>query len=167
MLADGTTAMIWPLRAVLTQTAFLQQYPRWTGMRRIPTRPTLPWIYKTRPQNGQTSFGRVDRAPIAVTRPTRPTRPTVVHRLFPTTPTRYYVISGVTRDSTGAALGLCLVELIETATDIGRDRQTSDAAGNFSFNTAERGKTYYLVAYKPGSPDVAGTTLNTLQGVYA
>jgi hypothetical protein len=57
--------------------------------------------------------------------------------------------------------------MIETATDIGRDRTTSDANGNFSFNTAERGKASYLVAYKAGSPDVAGTTLDNLTGVYA
>jgi hypothetical protein len=37
----------------------------------------------------------------------------------------------------------------------------SDALGNFTFDNPGSGP-FYIVAYKVGSPDVAGTTVNTL-----
>lgn len=77
-------------------------------------------------------------------------------------PAKYYVISGVTRDSTGAALGLCAVHLFRTADDSEADQITSDANGAFEFRAPAPAQNYYMVAYLPGSPDVAGTTLNTL-----
>ena len=40
-------------------------------------------------------------------------------------------------------------------------KQTSDASGNFRFDDPGAGP-FYVVQYKPGSPDVAGTTRNTL-----
>lgn len=76
------------------------------------------------------------------------------------TPERY-TITGVTRDSTGAALGLVTVDLFDTATDTIRATTISDANGNYLVD-GQIGYTYYLVAYKTGAPDVAGTTVNTL-----
>lgn len=76
------------------------------------------------------------------------------------TPDRY-VITGVTKDSTGAALGLVTVDLFDTANDIIRATTISDANGNYLVD-AQINTTYYLVAYKAGAPDVAGTTVNTL-----
>ena len=73
-------------------------------------------------------------------------------------------IVGVTRDSSGAALGSCVVHLFRTVDDKLTEVQTSDGSGNFSFNVGG-GELYYVVAYLPGSPDRAGTTVNTLQGV--
>lgn len=70
-------------------------------------------------------------------------------------------ITGVSRDSTGTILGLCVVDLFVTATDQMVYSVTSDASGNFSFGNPGTGP-FYIVAYKTGSPDVAGTTVNTL-----
>jgi hypothetical protein len=67
----------------------------------------------------------------------------------------------VTRDSAGLALGNCRVELFVTARDVAIAEVVSDAAGNFAFDMPGTGP-FYLVAYKAGSPDIAGTTVNTL-----
>jgi hypothetical protein len=74
-----------------------------------------------------------------------------------------YIISGTTRDSTGAALGLCTVHLFRTSDDSEISQVNSTANGLFSVYVAA-GVQYYIVAYLPGSPDVAGTTINTLTG---
>ena len=76
-----------------------------------------------------------------------------------------FAISGVTRDSTGAALGSCRVEMFRTGGDVFVADTTSDGSGVFSITTPNNSGTFYLVAYKPGSPDVAGTTVNTLTAV--
>jgi hypothetical protein len=73
---------------------------------------------------------------------------------------------GVSRDNAGAIMGLATVyvlksingKLAEVASTI------SDASGNFRFDLLEQGP-YWIVAYKAGSPDVAGATVNTLQPV--
>ena len=86
--------------------------------------------------------------------------------LDPIAPTRLapFTLSGVTRDSAGAILGGCTVKLFGTATDVLIATTTSDAGtGAYSFATFALGSTeYYAVAYLAGSPDVAGTTVNTL-----
>jgi hypothetical protein len=74
-------------------------------------------------------------------------------------------IAGVTRDSTGVALAGCTVHLIRTVDDVEVDVMVSSAAGVYAFVAASPYVTYYIVAYKAGSPDVAGTTANTLAGV--
>ena len=74
-----------------------------------------------------------------------------------------YLISGVTRDSTGAALGNCTVHFFRAADDLAIAQTTSDANGVFS-TYVPAGVQYYIIAYLPGSPDVAGTTVNTLTG---
>jgi hypothetical protein len=79
-------------------------------------------------------------------------------------PERNFTITGVTKDSSGAALGGCTVKLFNRATDAKEQETVSDGSGNYSF-IVSRTQTYYVVAYLPGSPDVAGTTLNTLAGV--
>ncbi len=73
-------------------------------------------------------------------------------------------IAGVSRDSTGAALAGCTIHLMLTGPDILAQVTTSDAAGNFAFSNPGSGP-FYIVAYKAGSPDVAGTTVNTLVAV--
>jgi hypothetical protein len=70
-------------------------------------------------------------------------------------------ITGVTRDSTGAAIGNCAVNLYRTWDDTMISETTSDGSGNFTILAPSSGP-YYMVAYLPGSPDVAGTTVNTL-----
>jgi len=75
-----------------------------------------------------------------------------------------YQISGVTRDASSNALAGCRVELFTTVDDVPRATQISDAGGNYSFLVPSNGYQYYIVAYLPGSPDRAGTTVNTLIG---
>lgn len=76
---------------------------------------------------------------------------------------RNYTISGVTQDSTGAALGVCTVNLFYTATNVLAQTTTSDATGNYSF-VVDKTVSFYVVSYKTGAPDVAGTSINTLAG---
>lgn len=70
-------------------------------------------------------------------------------------------ITGVTRDSTGATLASCVVQLFSTVNDRIVNETTSDGSGNYTFIVGGS-LTYYIVAYKAGAPDVAGTTANTL-----
>lgn len=86
-----------------------------------------------------------------------------VQFVLPSPPVQY-VISGITKDSAGAVLGGCTVTLYQTGMDAALQTKTSDAAdGSYTFNVTETiGRTFYIVAYKAGAPDVAGTTVNTL-----
>lgn len=79
-------------------------------------------------------------------------------------PERNYVISGVTKDATGAPLGGVTVELFNTATDRREQAMVSDASGNYAF-VVDKTQRWYLNAYKSGAPDVAGSTVNTLVGL--
>lgn len=80
-------------------------------------------------------------------------------------PPQQLALSGVTRDSSGAVLGSCVVSLYRASDDLLMERVTSDAVtGAYSFSTLGLGANYYVVAYKAGSPDVVGTTVNTLTG---
>lgn len=80
-------------------------------------------------------------------------------------PATRLLISGVTKDSAGAILGSCAVALYRTADDKLMERTTSDVTtGAYAFQSVVLGSAYYVVAYKAGSPDVAGTTVNTLTG---
>lgn len=56
------------------------------------------------------------------------------------------------------------MHLHRTLDDVKVEQTLSDGSGNFAF-TVGLGETYYVVAYLPGSPDRAGTTVNTLLGV--
>lgn len=70
-------------------------------------------------------------------------------------------IEGTTRDSGGATLAGAIVQVFVTSTDTYVSEVTSDNAGYFRAFT-QYTSAHYLVAYKAGSPDVAGTTVNTL-----
>lgn len=73
-------------------------------------------------------------------------------------------ISGVTKDSAGSALADCTVDILRTVNDALVCSVTSDGSGNYVSNPVGLGEKFYAVAYKAGSPDVAGTTVNTLTG---
>lgn len=81
-------------------------------------------------------------------------------------PARFVIPPGVTYDSTGAVLGNAQVFLFDTATKVLRAESVSDANGNFVVAAAPDA-TYFIVFYKAGAPDVAGTTVNTLVPVPA
>jgi hypothetical protein len=75
-----------------------------------------------------------------------------------------FSISGVTRDSSGAALGNCACDLFETATDTVVARTISDVNGLFSFAIGTNSGFFYIVAYKATAPDVTGATVNFVVG---
>lgn len=72
-------------------------------------------------------------------------------------------ISGVTRDTNGAVLGGVNVHCFRTADDLLIYQSTSDVGGIYAVYTYDTGA-HYLVAYKSGTPDLSGTTANTLTG---
>lgn len=74
-----------------------------------------------------------------------------------------YALVGVTRNASGTALGNCVVVVYRTADDSVAARGVSDASGNYRLS-ASPSIQHYVVAYLAGSPDVAGTTANTLVG---
>lgn len=80
-------------------------------------------------------------------------------------PPAYFTVSGTTKDSNGAALASCVVALFRTSDDVKVDQVTSGADGSFAFTTGAPATSYYVVAYKPGSPDVTGATANTIAAV--
>jgi hypothetical protein len=148
---SGIAALQFGVRsgAHMIQPAFMEQRPKaFQGLLAPRVLTSLPW--------NTTGLQSVVDVPMLV--------PAVIHQLLPYPPT-YFRITGTTKDSTGAALGTCVVDLFDTATDVRLDTTTSDASGVFEFRGAgQPPNAYYLVAYKAGSPDVAGTTVNTLVG---
>jgi hypothetical protein len=77
-----------------------------------------------------------------------------------------FSLSGVTRDSAGVALANCVVDLFLNSEDTLVATTTSDGSGNYRFTLSGNSATYFVRAYKVGSPDVAGTSVNTLTAVY-
>ena len=73
-----------------------------------------------------------------------------------------FSISGITRDASGVALGECAVDLFLSAEDTLVAQTVSDGSGNYSFVVNGNSQNYYIRAYKVGSPDMAGTSVNTL-----
>ena len=71
---------------------------------------------------------------------------------------------GVTRDQYGTPTGGCVVQLFRTSDDLFIMEITSDSSGNFLLQSWYTPDTHYIVAYKAGSPDIFGTTVNTLVG---
>ena len=69
-------------------------------------------------------------------------------------------IVGVSRDSTGVALGDCTVKVFRTTDDVLVASTRSDGSGNWTAYPNQEGP-YYYVEYKAGSPDVFGTSPNT------
>lgn len=73
-------------------------------------------------------------------------------------------VIGQTLNNVGTPVANVTVMLFNTATNLIVDVQTSDAGGNYQLNDPNA-TTNYVVAYLPGSPDVSGTTVDTLTGV--
>ena len=91
----------------------------------------------------------------------------LTRREKPPLPQYDLTIFGVTKDSTGAVLGGCTVHLFRTADDSFVTQIVSDAttgAYRFTQQGLSSQQFYYVVAYKTGSPDVTGTTINTIVG---
>lgn len=192
MLTGSKQPLIWPLLDKLRPMVAFQQRPRSAAPMGVVRLPTTPWDETDRPRGlsfgqreGTTTLWDVALWGIGLAKlGTQPTRlrqyltnprppkysqqrtvPGVIHALAPL-PARIAMISGVTYSAVGVILGGCVVELYETATDLPLFKTTSDATtGAFTFTCARYAPaTHYMVAYKAGSPDVAGTTINTLTG---
>ena len=71
-------------------------------------------------------------------------------------------VVGVTRDSYGSPLGGVTVKLYQTSSDLMVASVVSDPLGNYTVTTPFYPDQHYLVFYKSGSPDVFGTSVNTL-----
>lgn len=77
---------------------------------------------------------------------------------------KYGLLTGITKDATGATLGGVTVQCYITAPRTFFSTTVSDGSGNYRA-WAPTATACFCVGYKAGSPDVAGTTLNTLVGV--
>jgi len=152
------SVLVWPLRTKLFDPA---QIVRGAPINAT-SKPAVPGMM-TLQQNPKS--GPLVVPPKSPLNRVRIVNPKVVHSL--PLPARTASISGLTKDNTGAVLGNCVVELYLTATNEALAQTTSDANGVFYFQNVARFSpaTHYLVAYKAGSPDVAGTTLNTLTAI--
>lgn len=72
-------------------------------------------------------------------------------------------IMGQCKDSNGNALGGVTVQGFLTATDTYIGEIATDDKGNYELPTQYASPTtHYLVAYRTGSPDLTGATVNTL-----
>jgi hypothetical protein len=78
-------------------------------------------------------------------------------------PTPIYYITGTTKDLNSAVIAGAVVELYETVSEKFVGKTTSDALGNYTI-PASPSVNQFAVGYKVGSPDIAGTTVNTLRG---
>jgi len=73
-----------------------------------------------------------------------------------------FAIVGITRDQFGSPLGGCTVKMFRTSDDVLMSQVLSDANGAYTLTTPYYPDGHYIVIYKAGSPDVFGTTVNTL-----
>jgi hypothetical protein len=76
------------------------------------------------------------------------------------------VLSGTSKDNAGVALGNCTVLVFRTSDKSYIGSTVSDASGAYAFAlpTGGAAEQYFAISYLAGSPDVAGTTVNTLTG---
>ena len=75
----------------------------------------------------------------------------------------FYVVQGITRDVYGTPLPNCSVRLFRTSSNEFIGVVVSDGNGWYQIVTPYN-DAHYLVAYKSGTPDVEGTTVNTILG---
>lgn len=75
---------------------------------------------------------------------------------------RPFFFRGTCKNSVGNPLGGAVVQGFLTATDAYVGEVACASNGTYELPTIYSGAAHYLVAYYPGSPDIAGTTLNTL-----
>jgi hypothetical protein len=130
-----------------------------------------PFRVRPLPLLGITPFGKTDsdikqpRIPIPLLFKLKGKNRISYPKSFVPMPAVYLRIFGITKDSAGAVLASCTVNLLETLANKFIESTISDANGNYEFRSPSLSTAYYVVAYKAGSPDVAGTTVNTLTGI--
>lgn len=85
---------------------------------------------------------------------------------FAPLPTGLQRITGIAKDSTGAVLAGATVTLFRTSDNQPCGSTVSGSDGSYVMSVPYGlGEMHFIVAYKAGAPDVAGTTVNTLVGV--
>ncbi len=72
-----------------------------------------------------------------------------------------FKITGMVKDAAGDPVANAIVRGFRSANHEFVREVEADGSGNYWFGTQYL-EAHYLVAYKPGSPDIAGTTVNTL-----
>ena len=70
--------------------------------------------------------------------------------------------TGITRDQYGSPIGDCTVKLFLTSTDEKVAEVVSNANGEYTITTPYHPNGHWISVYKTGSPDIFGTTVNTL-----
>jgi len=70
-------------------------------------------------------------------------------------------VTGITIDQLGARLPGCTVKAFNSVTNVFVTSTISDGSGVYTM-TLPKGSTYFLIAYKVGSPDRAGTSVQTI-----
>jgi hypothetical protein len=76
-----------------------------------------------------------------------------------------WVVQGYARDQYGSPLSGAAVKLYRTSTDEMVMATVSGSDGSYLLTSPYYPDPHYLVMYKSGTPDVFGTSLNTLVGV--
>jgi hypothetical protein len=172
--------IIFPLREKIHRL-FLQQRPKSTGGRGVILPPTLPFNVMNRPAS--INFGRYNQPPnlssqipfnygLCVVNPIKKVsgnkKPDVVREVM--IPADITVLTGVSRDNTGAVLGNCIINLFRVDYDSGNNKIythvskiISDANGNFSFNVNTTSQ--YRVTADSSNGVVAGVSYDTLIGI--
>jgi hypothetical protein len=77
-----------------------------------------------------------------------------------------FSISGQTINAAGSPLADCMVELNDSRNDVEYTETVSDGSGNYSFTIPWNSWHWQVIAYKVGSPDVAGVSVDTLTAVW-
>lgn len=121
---------------------FTQRYPLWSG-----------WSFGARVGGG-------DLEGYAVVREARGYEPFSCDGAG--TQTKRF-IRGITKDADGNAISDVIVQGFVTSDDryVGQDVSRTDGTYLLGTETVA-GVQHYLVAYKPGSPDIGGTSVNTI-----
>lgn len=77
---------------------------------------------------------------------------------------KWYRIAGILYDQDESPISGGTILLFRTSDCLYLGSATSDANGAYAFKVGYDATEYFAVAYKHGSPDIAGTTIHSLTG---
>lgn len=77
-----------------------------------------------------------------------------------------FSITGTAYDSNNATVSEARIELHDSRSVYEYAETVSDGSGNYSFTVPWNSSQYQILAYKTGSPDIAGVTVDTLIPVW-
>jgi hypothetical protein len=138
-------------------TRFADRWPgreeNWKRFSRKEPNVSSPWPATLRSRIGTINALRLPA--IALPQPVRKLLSAPANPLF---------LFGVSRDSAGAILANCTVMIFRTEDKSFIGQTVSDGVGAWSYSITVGGP-FFLVEYLVGTPDRAGTSVNTLVGV--